>query len=115
MTGLQKVFFGIGLLAIAGLGVLVYQQLGTPVVVAPAANTMERGNRSDTMDQNAKMAPVVPAVVPATPDAVVDDIVREIDEDNSLLSEEELGETSEIEAEGSVVSDFSTVYDENEN
>ncbi len=108
-------FFGIGLLAIVGLGVLVYQQLSTPVAVAPATNTMERGSRTDALKQGAEMVPVVPLAVPATPDAVVDDITKEIDVDNSLLSDEELGETSDIEEEGSVVSDFGTVYDENEN
>ena len=115
MTGLQKLFFGIGLLAIAGLGVLVYQQLATPVAVAPSTNVMERGNRPDVAKQDAEMAPVASSPVPETPDAIADDIGKEIDEDNSLLSEEELGETSAIEEEGNVVSDFGTVYDENEN
>lgn len=113
MTGLQKVFFGIGILAIIGLGVLVYQQLSTPIVVAPVTNTMSQGTRSDAMKQGTETAVVAP--VPATPDAVVDDITKEIDADNSLLSEEELGETSDIEAEGNIVSDFGTIYDENEN
>ncbi len=112
MTGLQKIFFGIGILAIIGLGVLVYQQLSTPVAVAPVTSTMEQGARSDAMKQNTEATSVVP--VPSTPDAVVDDITKEIDADNSLLSEEELGETSDIEAEGNIVSDFGTIYDENE-
>lgn len=113
MTGLQKIFFGIGILAIIGLGVLVYQQLSTPVAVAPATNTMSQGTRSDAMKQGAETAVVAP--VPSTPDAIVDDITKEVDTDNSLLSDEELGETSEIEEDGSIVSDFGTVYDENQN
>lgn len=113
MTGLQKVFFGIGLLSIIGLGVLVYEQFSPPVAVAPVTNTMEQGSRSDAMTQRANTTAIVP--IPSTPDAVVDDITKEIDADNSFLSEEELGETSEIESEGSVVSDFGTIYDENEN
>ena len=115
MTGLQKLFFGIGLLAIVGLGVLVYQQFATPVAVAPSASVMEQGNRPDALQQDGEMIPPALSPVPETPDAIADDIGKEIDEDNSLLSEEELGETSEIEEEGSVVSDFGTVYDENEN
>lgn len=110
MTGLQKVFFGIGLAAILGLGVLVYQQLKTPVAVAPVTSTVEQGSRSDAMKSGTKMAPLVP--VPATPDAVADDITKEIDEDNSMLNDETDGETSQIETDGDAVTDFNTIYDE---
>ena len=110
MTDSQKIFFGIGILAILGLGFLVYEQFTAPVL-APTTNTMTGSDRSDTTAK--KSAPE--ATVPATPEEIVDDILSEVDEDNWALSEEELGETSEIEAEGSVVSDFGNVYDENEN
>jgi hypothetical protein len=56
------------------------------------------------------MAPLVP--VPATPDAVADDITKEIDEDNSMLNDETDGETSQIETDGDAVTDFNTIYDE---
>lgn len=109
MTDSQKIFFGIGILAILGLGVMVYRQFAAPAL-APTTNTMTGGDRSDIADKKAVPA----AEVPATPEDVVDDILSEVDEDNWALSEEELGETSEIEAEGSVVSDFGNVYDQNE-
>jgi len=110
MTDSQKIFFGIGILAILGLSVVVYGQFTAPAL-APTSDTVTGGARSDTANRNAVPA----AEVPATPEEVVDDILSEVDEDNWALSEEELGETSEIEAEGSVVSDFGNVYDENEN
>lgn len=111
MTGVQKIFFGLGVFAILGLGVLIYKQFNAKTAVAPTTNTMKQDGRTDTSKK-----PVVPvAEKPVTPDDATLDILSEVDEDNLSLSEEELGETSEIEAEGSLVSDFETVYDENEN
>lgn len=110
MTDVQKIFFGVGILAILGLGVVVYKQFTAPAL-APTTNTMKGEGRSDTTSKKA----VSEAETPSTPEGVVDDILSEVDEDNWALSEEELGETSEIEAEGSVVSDFENVYDANEN
>lgn len=110
MTGLQKVFFGVGVLAIVGLGILVYKQMAAPTVVAPAPNT----SRQD-VPASAKRdaAPAPQSEAPATPDAVVDDITKEIDADNSTLNDETQGETSQIDADGNAVSDFNTVYEEN--
>ncbi len=112
MTGLQKIFFGIGVLAIIGLGVLVYKQSVTPTATAPTTTMMQQGGRSDVAQK--VTSPAAMQEVPATPDAVVDDIIKEIDVDNSTLSEEEFGETLDIESEGDIVSDFGTIYDENE-
>lgn len=110
MTGVQKIFFGLGVFAILGLGVLIYKQFNAPIAT-PTTNTMKQDGRTDTSKK--QVVPV--AEKPVTPDDATLDILSEVDEDNLSLSEEELGETSEIEAEGSLVSDFETVYDENEN
>jgi hypothetical protein len=111
MTRLQKIFFGIGVFAILGLGVLIYKQFSTSTTITPTTNTMKQESRTDVSRKQA--APVVEK--PVTPDDVALDILSEVDEDNLALSEEELGETSEIESEGDVVGDFATIYDENEN
>ena len=110
MTGIQKIFFGIGALAIVGLGILVFMQTSAPTAIAPTT-TMKQGGRSDVTQGTTKKA----AEKPVTPEDATLDILAEADEDNSALSEEELGEISEIESEGNVVSDFGTIYDENEN
>lgn len=110
MTGLQKVFFGVGIAAILGLGVVVYRQFAAPVAVAPATNTVEEGGRTDVA--NKAVPPVPVPETPATPDAIANDIAKEIDTDNSTLNNETQGETSQIQADGAAVSDFSNVYDE---
>ncbi len=110
MTGLQKIFFGIGVLAIIGLGVLVYNQMSTPVIAPSAPSMMDGNSRSDIV--STQPAPAMKQEIPATPDAVVDDITKEIDADNSTLNDETQGETSQIEEGGAVVSDFGNVYDE---
>ena len=111
MTGLQKIFLGIGGVAIIGLGVVVYRQMSGSIV---PAQTTTKGT-SVPEQQVSKEAVTQVTTVPSTPEAVADDILREVDADNSVLNEEELGASSAIEAEGSVVSDFGTVYDANEN
>jgi hypothetical protein len=113
MTGLQKVFFGIGVLAIIGLGVLVYRQMiPAPVVVpAPMTNTLQQEGRSDMTNTT----PVAMPETPATPDAVADDILRDAaSTDDEALNDEAQGETSQIEESGNAVSDLGTVYDQNQ-
>lgn len=106
-------FFGIGVLAIIGLGVLVYRQMiPAPVVVpAPMTNTLQQEGRSDMTNA----APVAMPETPATPDAVADDILQDAaDTDNAALDDEAQGETSQIEANGNAVSDLGTAYDQNQ-
>ncbi len=110
MTRLQKIFFGIGIVIVIGLSVFVFRQMSNQP--SPSKNITPNVS---TQEPVKNMKPSDAVLVPSTPDTVTDDILKEIDTDNSALNEEELGATSAIEAEGSVVSDFGTTYDANQN
>lgn len=106
----QKILLGIGVVAILGLGIFVYRQMNIPSSVTTSS--------VKTPVQQKQMQKEMPAVVkeiPSTPEMVTDDILKEIDEDNSMLNEEEQGVTSAVETESATVSDFGTVYDANAN
>lgn len=111
MTGKQITAISIGLLAVIGLGAVVYKQLSvTTPKDAPTKQT-------ETVSEKKKQADVQKkeAAKQVTPDTAVEDIVKEIESDNQLVTDEELGELSELETEGSSVSDFGTVYEESTN
>ncbi len=111
MTGSQKIFLGIGGVVIIGLSLLIYQQMmRSDVPIESTENNVLLQEKSVIEE---KPSPVI--AVPSTPDAITNDILKEVETDNSTLNEEELETTSAIEAEASVVSDFETVYDANEN
>ncbi len=113
MTGKQGVIVGVALVVILALGVLVYRQMSvvsrTPVPatvknIVPQTISEKKTGQTSMGDQK--------KTTPDTPDAVVDEISKEADLDNSTLNDEELGETNSIQSEEDSVSDFGTVYEE---
>lgn len=113
MTGKQGVIVGVALFAVLGLGVLVYQQMST-VSRSPSTTTVKNTLPLPVAENKSTAQSVYgrKEVVPETPDAIVDEIVKEVSIDNSALNDEELGEIAGIESEGGSVSDFGTVYEE---
>lgn len=82
-----------------------------------AADTPSSGTKTNVSQEGSVKNPVTTesaVVVPATPDAAVDDILKTAEQDDQSLEDEASGEVDSVKGEGEEMNNFSQTYDEND-
>ena len=109
MSDKQKIAVALGLSLLVAAFVFIYRQFDSESVsrdVVPPPMTPPPVN--DTVLPDRAM---VPAVIPETPDAVVDDVLMS-DADMTALDAEEAGETQAAQESVQIIDDITETYDD---